>query len=253
MSHRNLEDQDHNEIGAVSPSRSTPSLTLRSCAPTSPKGITSLNLPIFHNQQLPVRFFASKSAVESPSPPQTSLFSTPPPSPKSTLATASNSSNTGRNFVALSVAEERDEKLRVSTLSAFQKDAELRAFNREIAKLETLRAINTGERYTWTGRYKALARDYGFPLVAWYWVVWISMAASCYAALTVGQVDAIELLQYVEKTYTSGQYDLVNRIDPELGQLGLAVVLNEFLEPLRLPLVIVTVKPVMDHFFPPKY
>lgn len=48
-------------------------------------------------------------------------------------------------------------------------------------------------------------------------------------------------------------WDLVSKIDPSLGRIGLAVVVNEMVEPLRLPMVIVTVKPVMDQIFPPKY
>ena len=54
--------------------------------------------------------------------------------------------------------EEEQEKARVSHLSPDEKDAELRKLNREIARLETLKGINTGELYTWTGRYKALVR-----------------------------------------------------------------------------------------------
>lgn len=63
--------------------------------------------------------------------------------------------------------EQEQEKGRVASLSSFQKDQELRKLNRELARLEMLRGINTGELYTWSGRYKALARDYGLPLVAW--------------------------------------------------------------------------------------
>ena len=56
--------------------------------------------------------------------------------------------------------EEEREKARVSHLSPDEKDAELRKLNREIARLETLKGINTGELYTWTGRYKALVRSF---------------------------------------------------------------------------------------------
>jgi hypothetical protein len=39
--------------------------------------------------------------------------------------------------------------------------------NRQLARLERLRGINSGELYTWSGRYKALMRDYAFPLFMW--------------------------------------------------------------------------------------
>jgi hypothetical protein len=55
--------------------------------------------------------------------------------------------------------EEEAEKQRVAGLTAFAKDQELRQLNRQIAKLEMLRGINTGELYTWRGRYKELSRN----------------------------------------------------------------------------------------------
>ena len=36
---------------------------------------------------------------------------------------------------------------------------------REIARLERLRGINTGDLYTWSGRYRALARDFGRTVI----------------------------------------------------------------------------------------
>jgi hypothetical protein len=35
--------------------------------------------------------------------------------------------------------------------------------------------------------------------------------------------------------------------------LGVALIVNELVEPLRLPIVILTVKPVVDKIMPPKY
>lgn len=146
--------------------------------------------------------------------------------------------------------EEKAEKERVSNLSDFQKDQELRKLNREIAKLEMLKGINNGELYTWSGKYKALARDYGMPLVAWYWAVWGSTALLCYGAITLFDIDTMALLAQVD---ARTGWDLTSKVDPEVGKIGMAIILNEMVEPVRLPLVIVTVKPVMDQIFPPKY
>jgi hypothetical protein len=95
----------------------------------------------------------------------------------------------------------------------------------------------------------------GFPLVAWYWIVWISTAGLCYGALSIGHIDAIEYIHYFEHLLTSGQYDITSLIGPSMGQLGLALVLNEFDEPtdIQVQMVIVTVKPVMDHSFATKF
>lgn len=146
--------------------------------------------------------------------------------------------------------EEEQEKQRVASLSEFAKEQELRKLNRDIARLQMLHGINTGELYTWTGRYKNLARDYGFPLVAWYWSIWGLTAVGCYAAIELFGVDAMTIIANVD---ARTGWDLVSKIDPNLGKLGLVLVVNELIEPLRLPVVIVTVKPVMDQLFPPKF
>ena len=150
----------------------------------------------------------------------------------------------------MSEQEEADEKIRVSHLSPEDKDQELRQLNRQIAVLEMKRGINTGELYTWAGRYKALARDYGMPLVAWYWAVWITTGIVCYGAILLFDVDVIYLLQQLD---ARTGWDLTNQINPEYGKIGIALVANEVIEPLRLPIVIVTVKPVMDRVYPPKF
>jgi hypothetical protein len=155
-----------------------------------------------------------------------------------------------RWFTPMSKEEETKEQTRVKSLTSFQKDQELRNYNRQLAKLELLKGINTGEIYTWTGRYKALARDYGMPLFAYYWVVWTSTAIVCYGVLTIFSIDCLALIGQVD--HYSG-WDISSKVDPEMGKIGTSILLNELLEPLRLPAVILTVKPVMDNLFPPKY
>jgi len=155
-----------------------------------------------------------------------------------------------RCYTPLTKQEEDDEKARVAGLSEFAKEQELRQLNREIARLEKLKGINTGELYTWSGKYKALARDYGMPLVAWYWSVWGMTCVASYLAIDFGGVDVMALMMKVD-VWTG--WDLSSNVKPEYGKVGLAIAVNEILEPIRLPLVIVTVKPVIDRIFPPKY
>ena len=59
-----------------------------------------------------------------------------------------------RWYTPMTEEEEEIEKARVSHLSAEVKDQELRELNRQLARLEKLKGINTGELYTWSGRYK---------------------------------------------------------------------------------------------------
>jgi hypothetical protein len=146
--------------------------------------------------------------------------------------------------------EEEKEKARVAHLSPEEKDQELRSLNRQIAKLETLRGINTGELYTWSGRYKALMRDYGFPLFVYYWCVWTTMGVSVYLAIDVGGLDAMELLARIDHQFG---WSLTEKVDPQLGKIGLALMVNEVLEPVRLPFVITTLKPAIDTISPPKF
>jgi hypothetical protein len=146
--------------------------------------------------------------------------------------------------------EEEAEKQRVAALTPFAKDQELRQLNRQISKLEMLRGINTGELYTWRGRYKELYRNYGLPLMVWYGACWVTTGALVYAAVEVFGVDAMSWIAYVD-TFTG--FGLASKVDPGLGKAGLVVVVNEMIEPVRLPLVILTCKPVVDRIAPTKY
>jgi hypothetical protein len=155
-----------------------------------------------------------------------------------------------RNYTPMTKQEEEIEKQRVAGLSPFQKDQELRELNRQIAKLEMLRGINTGELYTWRGRYKDLSRNYGIPLMMWYGTCWVTTGLLVYTAVELGGIDAMTVLARIDD-YMG--FDLASKVDPNLGKIGLILVLNEMLEPLRLPIVILTCKPVVDRIAPTKY
>ena len=155
-----------------------------------------------------------------------------------------------RWYTPLTPKQEEEEKIRLSHLTDAAKEAELRQLNRDIARLEMLRGLNTGDLYTWSGRYKLLARDYGVPFMVYYWVVWMSTFAASYLAMEWGQVDVLSIL-YKLDGWTG--FDISGHVRPEYGKIGLALVLNEVLELGRLPFVIVTVKPLMDHLYPTKY
>lgn len=148
-----------------------------------------------------------------------------------------------RYYSSLPKEEEEKEKLRVGLLSENQKKMELKELDKKIARLNTLRGINTGELYTFRGRFKALARDYGMAFMAWYWCVWTSTAALTYASIEVGGVDAIALLAKVD---TMTGYEISSKVDPTFGTIGLTLAINELLEPLRLPIVVFTTKPIVD-------
>ena len=155
-----------------------------------------------------------------------------------------------RWYTPMTDEEQEKEKARVLHLSPEAKEQELRQLNREISRLEMLRGINTGELYTWSGRYKSLMRDYGVPLFVYYWVTWTSMGVLTYLAIDVGGLDAMQMISNVDN-YTG--WSLATKVDPQLGKIGLALVMNEMLEPVRLPFVVATLKPVMEIINPPKF
>ena len=78
------------------------------------------------------------------------------PRPQMTLPCSMSSS-----YSTLSEQEEKEEKDRIASLTKYEKEMELRKLNSEIARLETLRGINTGEMYTMRGKFKLFAKNYG--------------------------------------------------------------------------------------------
>ena len=152
------------------------------------------------------------------------------------------------SFSALPPDEEQKEKERVESLSSYQKEMELRQHDSELARLQTLRAINTGELYTMRGKFKMLSRDYGMGFLAWYWTCWFATAGLSYAAIELGGVDPLMVAAKFETFLGWEPMSLSGKLDPTLGQIGLVVAVNECLEPLRLPFVVMTTKPVVNAF-----
>jgi len=148
-----------------------------------------------------------------------------------------------RHYSVLSKEEEEKEKARVASLSSYEKEVELRDLDAKLSRLNTLRGINTGELYTMRGKFKFLAKEYGIGFMMWYWTVWTATAILTYGSIELLDVDAIALLAKVD-AWTG--YDISSKVDPTLGTIGLTIAVNELLEPLRLPIVVFTTKPVVD-------
>lgn len=154
-----------------------------------------------------------------------------------------------RYYSPMTEEEEEAEKNRVAALSGFKKDQELRKLNREILKLTMLRGINTGELYSFRGRYKTLASDYALPMFLWYGFCWAGSFAALWGLTEIGGMDAMAVLAKADM-YTG--WNVASKVDPTYGKIGIILLLNELLEPVRFPVVVLTVKPLIDNFFPPK-
>lgn len=146
-------------------------------------------------------------------------------------------------YTGMSKEEEEEEKTRVAGLSAVQKTSELKEIDRQLSLMNMKRGINTGELYTLRGKFKALARDYGFPFMMWYWTVWASTAVVVYGCIEIGGVDALALIGRVDD-YTG--WTLASHVNHDVGTIALTIAVNEMIEPLRLPIVVLTTKPVVD-------
>lgn len=82
------------------------------------------------------------------------------------------------------------------------------------------------------------------------------MGIMVYGAIDLGGLDAMMVIGKADQflsQLTGSHWELAEKIDPQLGQIGVALVLNELLEPVRLPFVVVTLKPAVEFINPPKY
>lgn len=76
-----------------------------------------------------------------------------------------------------------------------------------------------------------------------------------YLAIDLG-MDAMVLISkadYYLSQITGTEWAIAEKVDPQLGKIGVALVMNEMLEPIRLPFVVVTLKPTIEYINPPKY
>merc|ERR1712232_17706 len=130
-------------------------------------------------------------------------------------------------------------------MGEFAKTIERRRIAAQLKRLNTIHDIHTGQHGTWRGKYKSLVRDYGIGLLLYYWSAWTLTGVGCYFALEVGGIDGMMLLMKFDAKVGT---DMASKIDPTLGNIAMTVALNECLEPIRLPLVVTTTKPVVDFF-----
>lgn len=77
-----------------------------------------------------------------------------------------------------------------------------------------------------------------------YWTcVWLLTGGGCYLALQYGEVDALLLFAHLDDL--TG-LSTAQQLSPEMGNAAAAVAINEMLEPVRLPFVVVSTPTVVD-------
>ncbi len=85
--------------------------------------------------------------------------------------------------------------------------------------------------------------EYGKPFLVWWTCTWVGTGIMVYAGIELGGVDSVGLVQSVDGFLGT---ELAARVDPKLGNLAVAVALNEMLEPVRLPLAIASTPTVLS-------
>ena len=90
-------------------------------------------------------------------------------------------------------------------------------------------------------RWKAKAKTYGPFFLVYYTGFWMFTGVSIYFMIEQsGPSFAIDTI----KKLGLDQYVDLNRIDPSIGNIAVAVAINELIEPIRLPIALLTVAPV---------
>jgi len=85
--------------------------------------------------------------------------------------------------------------------------------------------------------------QYGAPFAIWYGVVWVSMWLGIYTLLELGLISWQDSIKPLLEGLGLGSYS--EQIDPSYGNLIIAFLVNECIEPIRLPFVIATGTPMI--------
>lgn len=98
-----------------------------------------------------------------------------------------------------------------------------------------------------SGGLWAMISEYGMPFVVWYCVLWVSGVLGIYTALNTGYIGWEDAKNTLCNLGVDNYLDL-DAIDPAYGNLVIAIFVNEMLEPIRLPLALATIKPIVTLF-----
>lgn len=85
--------------------------------------------------------------------------------------------------------------------------------------------------------------QYGAPFAIWYGCVWVSMWLGIYTLLELGLISWEDSVKPLLEGLGLGSYG--EKIDPSYGNLIIAFLVNECIEPIRLPFVIATGAPII--------
>ena len=93
-------------------------------------------------------------------------------------------------------------------------------------------------------RYKDMVQQHGMFAMAYYTSMYVCTGAGVYGLLQSGLVNsdgAVRAVQAIAQAVGLGDHVDLSRADPRLGNLAVAVAVNELLEVVRLPFVLATI------------
>jgi hypothetical protein len=85
-------------------------------------------------------------------------------------------------------------------------------------------------------------KQLGMPFLAWWTGVWVVTGIGIYSTMEIFGIDVLGMLQ---TTLPSNEYIDFSKVDPKTGNVMTALAVNELIEPIRFPFVLLTVKPVI--------
>jgi hypothetical protein len=82
----------------------------------------------------------------------------------------------------------------------------------------------------------------GMPFLAWWTGVWAVTGVGIYSGMELFGIDILGMLQ---TALPSNNYIDFSKVDPKTGNVMTAVAINELIEPIRFPFVLLTAKPII--------
>jgi len=101
------------------------------------------------------------------------------------------------------------------------------------------------------GKFRGLLEKYGKAFLAYYVAAWFFTGVSLFGALQLDVVNYFTIVKSAKRAATitglGGFVDIerLDTIDPVCGKLGLAVAVNEIIDPLRILFCIATINPLL--------
>ncbi|TYZ67172.1 hypothetical protein PybrP1_001666 [[Pythium] brassicae (nom. inval.)] len=100
------------------------------------------------------------------------------------------------------------------------------------------------------GKVKALIAQYGVPFLVWWTAVWAGTGVGFYVAFDSGVIAGDDAIKFVMDMGLDRFVDVAS-LNPTYGNMALAAVLNELIEPVRFPFCVATL-PLVKRVFAKK-